>query len=633
MLAFFRALAKNKILGILLGIPLLIGVMSIGSVRQDVAGVFTRDAVIKSGSRVYTSADFKREFEAYRNQSQQQGQPITAELAVSQGLDQRMLQAMAERESASEALTRLNVAPSDKLVIDQIAKIQAFFDPISGKFDQKTYVARLQENGLVPKTFEKNLRDELAYNHFAAGLASGLRAPRIYGALTGLFAYEQHNLSLFAINPKLLGPEPNPTDAELTKLMKDNAAQLTDPEMRTLTVVKFSAQAIAPSQTADPAEIKKRFDFRKDTLSAQESRTLVQISTKTPEQAADVSAKLGKGFDPAGVARSVGAEPLNYANAVKAAIADPRVADAAFALKEGEVSKPIQGQLGWAVVKVLKVTPGHTVTFEEVEPQIAQEVKTEAAANKATDLAQKYQDAHEKGSTLAEAAKKVGAEAVTLGPVSSQGMDADGMPLASVTPRMVKEAFALPQGGETDAVQDSKGEYFALRVDKIIPPALPTLEKLRPKLTQFFLQREMSRRMDAKLNELAARVRKGETPEAVAQSIGSAVTKLSITRTQAQQSKNLQPEQISKIFSAKSGEVITTGAVVAKIDSITPPPAGVIAATMTGGQQQLSRSVFEELQQESRAWAKSQVKPKVNLALARQAIGVQPADDKAGKTQ
>ena len=150
MLAFFRTLAKSKIFWVVLGIPLVLGVLSIGNVRQDLTGVFQRDAVITAGSRVYTSADFKREFEAYRKESQTQGQPITAEDAVAQGLDQRMLQAFAERESSSEMLHKLGVWPSDKLVVEQIAKIKAFFDPISGKFDQKTYVARLQENGLVP---------------------------------------------------------------------------------------------------------------------------------------------------------------------------------------------------------------------------------------------------------------------------------------------------------------------------------------------------------------------------------------------------------------------------------------------------------------------------------------------------
>jgi peptidyl-prolyl cis-trans isomerase D len=626
MLAFFRTLAKSKVFWVILGIPLVLGVLSIGSVRQDLGGVFSRDAVITAGSRTYSSADFKREFASYQREAQQQGQPLTPEEAVAQGIDQRMLQTFAERESMSEMLHRLRIWPSDKLVVAQIPKIKAFsdaYDPITGKFDQKLYVQILQKNDIQPKDFEKNLRDELAYNHFASGAAAGLRVPRLYGALIGAYGYEVHSLSLFALNPKMLGEEPKPTDAELIKLMQDNAAALTDPEMRTLTVVRFSAKDMAPTQTADPAEVKKRYDFRKDTLAQQETRTLVQISARTPEQAADAASKLRANYDPAAIAKGIGTEPLTYPNVAKAAIADPKVAAAAFALPQGAVSPPIQGQLGWAVVKVLKVTPGHVVTFDDAKAGIEQEVKTEAAADKATDLAQKYEDAHEKGSTLAEAAKKIGATPVAVGPVTAMGSDSAGK-AAGLSPRLLKEAFALPQGGETEAVQETKGEYIAVRVDKIIPPALPTLDKVRPRLTQFYLQREMSKRLEAKLNELSGRVRKGETLEAVAQSVGSQVTHLAITRTQAQQSKNLQPQQVSQIFTAKVGDVISTGAVVAKVDAITPTSPNVIAATMRGGQVNLSRGVFDEMQQEARAWAKAQVKPKVNITLARQAIGVQP---------
>jgi peptidyl-prolyl cis-trans isomerase D len=627
MLSFFRSMAKSKILGLLLGLPLIAGLLTIGNVRQDLEGLFaTKDAVIKTGSRTFSTDDFKRQFDNYRRQASQDGQQLTPDDAVAQGIDQRMVQAYAERESISEMLHKLGVWPSDKLVADQLTKVKAFFDPISGKFDQKTYVQTLAQNNLTPAVFEKEQRDELAYTHFASAAASGLKPPRLYGALVGAYAYEAHNLTLFALNPKVLGPEPVPTDADLLKLMQQNAAALTAPETRTLTVVKFSAAALAPTIVADPAEVKKRYDFRKDTLSQAEKRTLLQISAKDAAQAADISAKLKAGADPATVAKAAGLPaPLAYTDTPKNGVADSKVGDAAFLLPEGAVSNPIQGNLGWAVVKVAKVTPGKTVTFEEVKPTLEKEVATEAAATKAYDLVQKYEAAHEKGSTIAEAARVAGVTPVQMGPVTSGGQDADAKPVEGLSPRILKEAFALSQGGETDAVQDTKGEYFAVRVDKVIPPTLPTLDKVRPRLVQAFLQREMSKRLDAKLAELAARVKKGETIDAVAKSVGSEVTHLSITRNQAQQSRNLQPQQISQIFNANTGDVITTGAVVAKIDSVTAAPPGVIAGMLPQGQLSLARGIFEELQQESRTWAATQMKPKINLALARQAIGATPA--------
>ena len=623
MLSFFRSMAKSKLLGVALGLPLLAGLLTIGNVRSDLSGLFTpKDAVIQAGSRIYTSDDFKREFEAYRRQMAQQNQQITPDDAVTQGLDQQMLQAFGQRESMYETLHKIGVWPSDKLVVDQIAKVKAFFDPVTGRFDQKTYLQLLAQNQLTPAVFEKSQRDELAYSQFMTAAAAGLKPPRLYGALVGAYLYENRNLTLFGLKPDVLGKEPDPTDADLMKLLKEHAAALTLPETRQLTVVRFSAAALAPAVTADPAEVKKRYDFRKDTLSQPEKRSLVQISAKDAAQAADIAAKLKAGGDPAAVAKAAGVQaPLIYSDTPKSGVADAKVGDAAFALPAGGVSSPIQGNLGWAVVKVAAVTPAKTVSFDDAKAGIENEVKAEAAANKAYDLVQKYENAHDKGSTLAEASKAAGVTPQTFEPVLAGGQNADGKPVDGVTPRMLKEAFALPQGGETDAIQDSKGEYFALRVDKVIPPTLPTLEKVKPRLVQAYLQQAMSKRLTDKLAELKARVKKGESLEAVAQSVGSNVTHLSLTRAMAQQSRNLPPGLAQQIFSGKPGDILVTGGGLARIDAIEPVSPGIIASTLPTGQQNMGRGILEEVQLESRAWSRDQVKPKTNVVLADQAIG------------
>ena len=630
MLSFFRSMAKSKIVWIVLFVPVGAGLLTIGNVRQDLAGLFSpKDAVIQSGGRTFGSADFKHEFELYRRQAAQQGQQITPDDAVAAGLDQQMLQALAQREALSEMLTRLGIQPSAQLVFDEaISKVKAFQDPVTGKFDKRAYVEVLNQNQYTPAQFENEQRDQLAYSQFASAAAAGLKPPRIYGALVGDYEFEEHDLTLFSLKPEALGKEPTPTDADLQKLLKDNAAALTVPERRQLTVVKFSAAALAPAITPDPAEVKKRYDFRKDTLSQPEKRSVVQISAKDAAQASDIAAKLRAGQDPAAVAKAAGLQaPLIYTDAPKSQVADSKVGDAAFALPAaGAVSNPIQGNLGWAVVKVTSVTPANIVTFDQAKGKIEDEVRSEAAATKAYDLVQKYETAHDKGSTLPEAAKAAGVTPQTFDPATSGGTDEDAKPVDGLTPRILKEAFALSQGGETDVVQDAKGEYFAVRVDKVIPPTLPSMDKIKPRLIQAYLQREMSKRLTDKLNELAARVRKGESLEAVAQSVGSQLAHLTINREAAQQQRNIPPQLLQQIFSAKAGDVVITGGGVAKVDAVRPPPAGIIATALPSGQLTLARTIYEETQQQARAWAKDQIKPKLNLALARQAIG---ASDKA----
>lgn len=620
MLAFFRSLSQSKITWIIIGIPLVAGLLLIGNTRANLSGLFTPNSVIVAGNRVYGPNEFKREFEAYRARQAQQGQAMSVDDMVAQGMDQQMLQAFAKREALAEELRRDGIRPDDSLIVNEIRKIAAFFDPISGKFDQKTYEQRLGENQLTPDIFQNGLRDEAAGNQFAAGVAAGLKAPLLLSAALSDFEFETHDLSFFSVNPKLLGPPPTPTDAQLTSVMNANAAALTTPETRVFTVVRFSAKALAPTITADPAEVKKRYDFRKDTLSTPEKRTLVQIPAKSPAEAADIAAKLAKGADPAAVAKAEGEQPLTYTDQPKGGVADPKVADAAFALPEGKSSGPIQGQLGLAVIKVLKVTPGHEVTLDEAKPKIEEEIKTENAANKAYDLSQKYQDAHDKGAGILDAAKAAGVTSTTVGPVTAQGQDADGKPVA-VSPKLLAAGFALTQGAESDVVQEDKGEYFVVRADKVIPPQAPTLDKVRAKLTQYFQQTEMQKRMAAKLDGLVAQIKKGQTLEAAAASIGSKLNHMAMTRQQAQSNNQIPPEQLSKIFQAKAGEVFASGAAVVKVDAVQPPSLQVAGQTIRSAQGQLSRQIFDEISEQSAAYAQTKLKTKINLALARQAIG------------
>jgi peptidyl-prolyl cis-trans isomerase D len=631
MLSFFRTMAKSKIVWLVLFLPMCAGLLTIGNVRQNLTGLFeSKDAVIQAGSRTYTSEDFKRQFDAYKRQAQQQGQQFTPDEAVQAGLDQQMVQAIAQQESLSEELRRTGIWPSDRQVVDAMSKVKAFQDPVTGQFDRKTYLLLLQQNSTTPAQFEKEQRDELASNQLAAALAAGFKPPRLYGAFAADYEFETHNLSLFALKPEVLGKPPTPTDDDLKKLLKDNAAALTTPETRQLTVVKFSAAALAPTVTADPAEVKKRYDFRKDSKSQPEKRSLVQISAKDAAQASDISAKLKAGQDPAAVAKAAGLQaPLVYTDVAKNGVADSKVGDAAFVLPAaGAVSNPVQGNLGWAVVKVMSVTPGKEYTFDEARPEIENEIKSEAAATKAYDLVQKYEMAHDKGSTLPESAKAAGVMTQTFAPATAQGTDEDGKPVDGLNPKILKEAFALTQGGETDVVQDkdAKGEYFAVRVDKVIPPTLPAFDKVKPRLMQAFMQREMGKRLTDKLNELAARVKKGESLEAVAKSVGSDITHLSINRQMAEQNRSVPPQLLAQLFAAKAGDVVITGSGVAKVDSVNAPPAGLVATGMPTGQNSMARSLFDEIRQAAGAWSRDQIKPKINIALARQAIG---ASDKA----
>jgi peptidyl-prolyl cis-trans isomerase D len=395
-----------------------------------------------------------------------------------------------------------------------------------------------------------------------------------------------------------------------------------------LSVARFSAKALEPSVTVNEAEVVKTFNFRKDTLGSAETRSFVQIVAPDAKAAAVIAQRLAKGDQPAIVASAYGKQPVMIDSKPKSALPDAKVAAAVYALAEGQVSAPIAGDLGLSVVKVTKINPPTVPTLESQRPAIEAELKVQAAQAKAYEQTQTYQDAHDGGANLLDAATKAGALVMTTAPVAVQGVDQTGQPVPGLTPEVLKTAFDLPAGGESELIEAGKGEYYAVRVEKVMPKAMPPLAEIKPQLTQQWMITKLLERMKTKADELGARVKKGESMEAVAAAAGSNVQRVpNITRENARQFQGLGRDLLIATFGAKPGDPFTTrapqgGFLVAKVEAVRPGAVPQMARITEAMRGQTSQGLLRDVGQAAQDAAKTQLKTKINLDLARQAIGV-----------
>ena len=634
MLSAIRAFAKSWVATLLFAL-LIVSFVIFGIGNRSTFQGRMSNAVITAGDRQVSPAEYKREFDGFKAQVEQQvGQPITPEIAAANGLDRQVLQGVAVREAFAALLTKIGVRPADKLIAEQIQKIPAFFDQVSGRFDAKAYREKLAQNNLTAPLFESRMRDEIAQSHAGSGIVAGLRAPVAYATLAAIYGLESRDIGYFVIEPTSVPQPAAPTDAQLTQFMEENRARLTRPEFRLLTVVRFSPQAVSAGIPVDEAEVKKRFDFRKDTLSTPETRMVIQVPAKTPAAAAQIQQALAKGGDPAAIAKSQGVEAITYANKPQSAIPDKKIAAAAFATPAGQVAT-VQGDLGLAVIKILGVTPGKAVTLDQVRPAIEAEIRKDAAAEKVYQLTQAYDDAHQGGASLAQAAQKAGVPAVTIGPLTHDGRDQQGQPVEGLSPKLIEAAWALPAGGESEVEDAGNGEYFAVRVEKVVPPAMPALAEIRDKLAQAWTQREIANRMQARADELAARARKGESLDAVASSAGAAVSHVpGLDKQNARENQTLSQDMLAKAFTSRPGDVFTAqfsrfAFVVGKLEGVHAGDPAAVAQMAQQVRPQMSVAYFREISEAAHLAARQKIKVTINANKAREAIGLEPLDQKA----
>lgn len=627
MLAAFRRFAKSPwsfgLLGLIIAAFVLVG-------TTDIFGPRVGINVVTAGSRTVTQPEFQAAFRRSLQQlGQQYGQPVSQEMALEQGLDQRILSEMTRTEALAELLRRIGIRAPQDAMREQLREIPAFFDPLTGEFSETNYLEALRREGLTRDMFEKDMRDGLMRAQFIPAAADGLKAPLAYSALGGVIALEQRDLAYFVVTPQSVGKIAEPTEAEIQAFMKENAAQLTLPEFRGMTVVRLSRRATEGSVTIDQAEVQKRFNFEKDSLSQAELRTVVQIPVKDNAQATSVLARINKGEDARVVAGQLAIEPLIFTDKPRTAFFDAGIAAEAFKQPQGGAGI-VKGGFGLVVIKVEKVVPGRTATLEENRAAIEAKVRADAADRKVSEASKVYEDARAEGIDMAAAAAKAGLPLVTIAPVSAQGAGQDGKPVAGLSPAVVKAAFEGSQGQDSDVMEEGPGEYFIVRVDRVVAPAMPPMAEIRPYLARNLMMRKMAEAVRGRAQALQARVQKGESLDAVAASAGAQVIRVpAISRATAQTQEALGRELLGAAFGSKKGDVFTaattSGVAVATITALRPGDVQQIAMAARQQQQQFTQQIFTDIGASVQTYAVGKVKAQGNIVNARAALGVAPS--------
>lgn len=131
------------------------------------------------------------------------------------------------------------------------------------------------------------------------------------------------------------------------------------------------------------SDLKKKYDDMIGKAPAVEEIKASHILVEDEAKAKEIIAKLNEGGDFSKLAAENSADPGNKDKGGDLGWFSkndmvPAFADAAFALKKGELSKePVQTQFGWHIIKVEDSRERPKPTFEEVKPQIQVELRRE----------------------------------------------------------------------------------------------------------------------------------------------------------------------------------------------------------------------------------------------------------------
>ncbi|TDR93992.1 SurA N-terminal domain-containing protein [Enterovirga rhinocerotis] len=592
-----------------------------GNVRTQVATVGGVDIT----GEAYRNA-YQTEYQALIRRS---GRSVTPDQARALGLEERVLARLVSEAAFDHETRRHGITVSDELVIKAIQEDPTFRGP-SGAFDRNQFSDLLRQNGMSEQQYVREQRLVMARQQLAEALSGALRIPLSMREAVHRYQSERRTAEIIRLGAAQAGELPAPADDKLQAFYEERKASFRAPEYRIGAIMTLTPATIAKPDAVTDAEAREYYAKVKDSrFGSQERRAIQQILFPTKEAAAEAVAKIKAGTSFEAIAKELGIDDatLDLGTLTRGEVLDEATAKAAFELPEGGISDPIEGRFGTAVVRVAKIEPAAMKPFEEVVGEVKKDIALERARDELQALHDTIEDQRAGAKPMAEIARDKKLPLVEIPAFDRNGRGKDGQPVAALAgqPALLQGLFRTEPGSDNEAVNTLDGGYIWYEVTKIEPARDRPLDEIRDQVVAEWRKAEIARLLSEKATALVERIDKGETVEAVAESLGLKwQTVTDLARGQAKD--DLPAPVVTRIFATPVGKAGSAAPddenrVLFKVTGASVPPFVTTTQEAAGAERQLRTLMTDDILAEYLSDVERRIGVQVYRQNIRRAIG------------
>ncbi|HTV27763.1 MAG TPA: SurA N-terminal domain-containing protein [Xanthobacteraceae bacterium] len=595
---------------------------------NDIFRGFGRSYLAKVGNTEISADQFRQAYnDRLRQLSQEIGRPIPPEQANALGLDRQVLGQLIAGDAVDQIARKMRLGIPDAEIVRHVMSDPHFRTP-TGQFDNTLFQYFLRTIGFSEQRYFDEQRRAIPRREITDAISGGVQVPKVYLDAVDQFQNQQRSIDYLTLGPAQAGDIPEPTADELSKYFDARKIMFRAPEYRKIATLSVIPAELAKSIEVSDADVKKAYDENIKAYVTPERRHVEQIvfPNMAEAQAASDRIKSGTTFAALAAERGLKEPDFDLGTVAKSAVVDPAVADAAFSLKEGEVSAPVNGRFGAVLVTVLKIEPEVTKPLNVVAPFIHSDIALERAKKKVQDIHDQIEDARAGGATLEEAAKKLNLTIVTLD-VDRSGRDQAGKPAATIPAagNVLNAAFSSDIGVDAYPVE-AEGGYVWYEVEGVTPSRDRKLDEVKTDVEQRWRDDEVAKRLKDKAADLLGKAKTGSALDVLAATAGVKVEKTADLK-RGTTSPGVPPRAIDAVFhTAKDAFGSSEGSkptewIVFRVTDVKTPAFDPKSTEGKKIDQLLQRSVAEDLFTQYLAWAQAYLGTTVNQAVLAQALG------------
>ena len=594
----------GKIIMIVLAVLLIIS-FAVWGIGDMTGAISNPDSVASVAGNKISQREFQEQFRREMNQIRARIGDVDIEQARNFGIVQSTLNGLISRRLIAEQADDLGLAIGDEQIAARIRNEAAFRNEL-GQFDRARYQQVLANNGLSEAAYVASLRNDIRQGLLALAINGGVSAPTALADTIYRYRNERRVADVVKIPRPEIEAAPEPTDTQLTDYLNENSDIFMAPEYRRLTVLYLNPEEVARELSPPADRVREEYEYRLPSLAVPERRRLEQILIRDEAEAKKAYDSLSEGRSFESVSEETTGRKGDDLKIGLVARTDmlPDLGEAAFALEQSKFTQPIQTPLGWHIIRVAEIQPGHKPAFAEVEKEIAADLAKELALDDLVKRANRVEDALAGGATIEEAAADAGAQLRKIGPIDAAKKLQNGTVVAGLPDdqAFVELAFTTEKGLTSRLTETSGGGYFMVRVDDVVAPAKRSLDRIRELVTQQWKLQQLDEIARTKAEQVRDAAATGKPLLTIADEMRLVAEKAKPVSRFATAADNAVPQAlVPDLFKAKEGDVVMgqtpDGYAVARLTRIESATAPSSNADFEGLKDTLSAAIATDLLQ------------------------------------
>jgi peptidyl-prolyl cis-trans isomerase D len=517
----------------------------------DIFRGFGVTTVAKVGRSEISIDEFRMRYSEQMQQvGRQIGRPLSSEQARDLGLDQQLLGQMIAFAALDERARQLGLGISDADIVRRITSDPAF-KGFNGQFDRNLFLQRLRDSGFSEQRFVFEQRQGTLRRQIIDAVGAEITPPQAAALALERYGGEERGIDYVTLDASKAGDIPAPSPEALSAYFEAHKLAFRAPEYRKVLLMAVSQEDLAKGIEVSEDDAKRAYDDHLSRYSTPERREVQQIVFPNAEEAKQASERLAGGlsFEDLAKERNLTDKDIDLGKVAKADIIDPAVANAAFSSPEGGVSSPVAGRFGPAIVRTVKIEPGSTQPFTEVEGDIKHEIALDRAKAEVNKVRDQVEEEFGGGAQLDMIAEKLKIPLVTIDAVDRSGRNPQDQPVTGLPMGvdLINSAFATEVGAENDPLTPPGGGFVWYDVANITPSRERTLDEIKDRVEARWRDDEIVKRLDAKTMEIMDKLKSGTSLADIAQAEDVKIESKSGLKRQASDA-GLPERVISQVF-------------------------------------------------------------------------------------